>query len=303
MPKIVIGSAAALSALLLPCILLAEQPPDDAKVVAPGTTAQTRVLAAPPGDFASAAGAASARGAELVAELPGKGTPAPSVGNGKADGPPPSTPPNNPASAAADPTIAVTQVSVRPMSNQDVMALKAAGISDDLVIAKIKSSAGTYNLAADDIIALKQANVSDAVIQTMLSAEAPETPSAAPAESNEPASPDAPKKGLLRKLKVALLGSPDVWSLKTPAHPEPPPDPPPLPPQLTLCPVTILSQPADAAILVDGYPAGRTPSVIKLMPGSYKVTLQAQGYPAYTQQIVVEAGQVRSFGVALDAAR
>jgi hypothetical protein len=33
------------------------------------------------------------------------------------------------------------------------------------------------------------------------------------------------------------------------------------------------------------------------------LTLQAPGLPAYTQQIDVEAGQVRSFGVALETSK
>ena len=56
-------------------------------------------------------------------------------------------------------------------------------------------------------------------------------------------------------------------------------------------------------MLTDGYPAGRTPAVVKLVPGKYKLTLQAQGYPDYSQQITVEPGQVRSFGIAMDASK
>jgi hypothetical protein len=85
---------------------------------------------------------------------------------------------------------------------------------------------------------------------------------------------------------------------KTPAPAEPPTQP-----QSTLCSVTVVSKPAGATIMVDGYPAGITPAVVKLMPGTYKMTLQAPGLPAYTQQITVEAGQVRSFGVALDTSK
>jgi hypothetical protein len=67
--------------------------------------------------------------------------------------------------------------------------------------------------------------------------------------------------------------------------------------------LTVLSQPAGATILVDGYLAGRTPAVVKLVPGTYKLTLKAQGFPDYSQQITVDPGQVRSFGVALDGSK
>jgi hypothetical protein len=70
-----------------------------------------------------------------------------------------------------------------------------------------------------------------------------------------------------------------------------------------LTPVTILSSPTGATIFVDGYPAGRTPAVVKLLPGQYKLTLKAGGFPEYSQQIIVEPGQIRSFGVALDGSK
>jgi hypothetical protein len=67
--------------------------------------------------------------------------------------------------------------------------------------------------------------------------------------------------------------------------------------------VTVLSKPDGAAIFVDGYPAGRTPAVVKLVPGKYKLTLKAEGFPEYSQQITVGPGQVSSFGVALDGSK
>lgn len=58
-----------------------------------------------------------------------------------------------------------------PLSNRDVIALKGAGLSDDLVIAKIKSSPPKYSLNTDDLIALKKANISDGVIGAMIEAQ------------------------------------------------------------------------------------------------------------------------------------
>lgn len=240
------------------------------------------------------------RGAEITAYVHGDVTidpsklPVPSD-SGSAAGPEAQTAESS-ASGAAPPALP------KPMNNEDVVAMREAGISDDLVILKVKVSPGSYHTSAGDIIALKQANVSDPVIQAMLAAAAAATPSAPAAEPPAPAAAEAPRQGLLKRLKVAILGSPDTWSNKPAAHLALAPEPA-IPPQFALCPVTILSQPPDAAILVDGYPAGRTPAVVKLQPGSYKVTIQAQGFPAYTQQIIVEAGQVRSFGVALDSSK
>jgi hypothetical protein len=56
------------------------------------------------------------------------------------------------------------------MTNSDVMLLKKAGLSDDLIIAKIKSARGGYKLDADDLISLKKAGLSDATIRAMLEA-------------------------------------------------------------------------------------------------------------------------------------
>ena len=64
-----------------------------------------------------------------------------------------------------------SQLTGKPLSNNDVIALKGAGLSDDLVIAKIKSSPAQYSLNTDDLIALKKANLSEPVIAAMIDAQ------------------------------------------------------------------------------------------------------------------------------------
>jgi hypothetical protein len=66
---------------------------------------------------------------------------------------------------------------VQPVTINDVIAMKQAGLSDDLVIAKIKASNKPANLSTDDLIALKKQNISDAVIKTLMD------PSAAPTQA------------------------------------------------------------------------------------------------------------------------
>ena len=56
----------------------------------------------------------------------------------------------------------------RPLSNEDVVKLRDAGLSDDLLVAKIKSSPAAFHLEPEDLIALKKASVSEAVIEAML---------------------------------------------------------------------------------------------------------------------------------------
>ena len=58
------------------------------------------------------------------------------------------------------------------MTNQDVIALKSAGLSDELVVAKINRAPAEYKLDTEDLIALKQANLSEPVIQAMIEAQA-----------------------------------------------------------------------------------------------------------------------------------
>jgi hypothetical protein len=55
------------------------------------------------------------------------------------------------------------------LSNNDILALKAAGLGDDLIVAKIKASLSEFNLDTENIVALKKANVSDGVISEMMS--------------------------------------------------------------------------------------------------------------------------------------
>jgi hypothetical protein len=61
-----------------------------------------------------------------------------------------------------------TESGSQVLTNKDVIALKSAGLGDDLVIAKIKESQPDFDFSTDDLIALKKANVSDVVISEMM---------------------------------------------------------------------------------------------------------------------------------------
>jgi len=76
----------------------------------------------------------------------------------------------NRAVAAAPGAPAAAQAGARSMTNVDVVALKDAGVSDELLVAKIRNSAGEFRLDTEDLIALKRAKVSEAVIQSMIEA-------------------------------------------------------------------------------------------------------------------------------------
>lgn len=57
------------------------------------------------------------------------------------------------------------------LTNEDVLKLKQAGLSDQLITEKIKGSPGKYKLETDDLIGLKNAGVSESIIAAMLQAQ------------------------------------------------------------------------------------------------------------------------------------
>ena len=52
----------------------------------------------------------------------------------------------------------------------EVISLISAGISGDLIIAKIRTSGQTFDLSTDDMVRLKKAGASDAVMKAMMNA-------------------------------------------------------------------------------------------------------------------------------------
>src|SRR5713226_1408831 len=79
------------------------------------------------------------------------------------------------------------------LTNADVIKLVQAGISDSVIIAKIKNSRTQFDTSPDTLIRLKQLGVSDAVLEAMAQATGAipsgHTP---PADPNDPLSPHDP---------------------------------------------------------------------------------------------------------------
>lgn len=67
--------------------------------------------------------------------------------------------------------ISIRKVSGAALTNSDILKLKSAGLSDELIIQKIGSSPANYKLDPDDLAKLKQLGLSDSVIGAMLSAQ------------------------------------------------------------------------------------------------------------------------------------
>lgn len=80
-----------------------------------------------------------------------------------------------------------------PLTNESIVKLVKAGLSEDMIVSMVNAQPGKYSLGADDIIALKTAGVSEkiiAAIVTKATAAAP-APAAPPAPAAAPA-PAAP---------------------------------------------------------------------------------------------------------------
>src|SRR5262249_43166539 len=68
------------------------------------------------------------------------------------------------------------------LTNDSLVALKKAGLSDSIIISKIKSSKTKFDVSTDGLIGLKKAGLSDQVIEAAVNAgTAPATPPAAAA--------------------------------------------------------------------------------------------------------------------------
>ena len=77
--------------------------------------------------------------------------------------------PAAPVAVAAAPAAAPPRAN--GLTNADIIALKQAGFSDEVVLAKISASPAAYNLAPTEMVALKKSGVSERVITAMVAAK------------------------------------------------------------------------------------------------------------------------------------
>jgi hypothetical protein len=77
-------------------------------------------------------------------------------------------------------SIACAQEPGKRLTNQDIIEMTSLGLSDDVIIAKIRSATGAdaskFDTSVDGLKALKAANVSDAVIKVMINPAPPPPP-------------------------------------------------------------------------------------------------------------------------------
>src|SRR5262245_34916219 len=75
------------------------------------------------------------------------------------------------------------------LTNDTILKLSKAGLSDELIVPMIASQATNFSLKADDMLALKQAGVSEKVLVAMVKKGAGAVSSANPAASVPPVTP------------------------------------------------------------------------------------------------------------------
>ncbi|HWQ32789.1 MAG TPA: hypothetical protein VNQ79_08035 [Blastocatellia bacterium] len=130
------------------------------------------------------------------------------------------------------------------LTNQDVIKLAQAKLSDDLIIAKIRQSKTNFDLSTDGLLQLKNAGVSDRVLKVMMNPAAepeapaqPEKTAVAPAArsrtTNETATPAKPPTQTVEQpapepvhkvLENVAAGKPGATLIRP--KPTPPPRPP-----------------------------------------------------------------------------
>lgn len=79
------------------------------------------------------------------------------------------------------------------LTNDSIIKMVKAGLSDDVVIATVNASPGQYSTAPDALIALKQAGVSDKVIAAVVSRSAAQPPPSDVAAPAVPANSTGPE--------------------------------------------------------------------------------------------------------------
>jgi len=108
---------------------------------------------------------------------------------------------------------ASTALAQEVLTNQSIVEMVKAGLSERVIIAKIRTSPTNFDTRTDSLIALKKSGVSEKVIEAMMSppaaaAAAPPPPSSAPVASVAMAPP--PVAGPSRPTVFLVVGGKEV---------------------------------------------------------------------------------------------
>src|SRR5262245_27178548 len=90
------------------------------------------------------------------------------------------------------------------LTNDSVISMKKAGLSDSLILAKIRSSASKFDTSTKGLIALKNAGISDPIIEAMVGHSG--SPAAvAPAQQALPPAAVAATPGAVARQTISYL--------------------------------------------------------------------------------------------------
>jgi len=110
-------------------------------------------------------------------------------------------------------TVSTAAFAQETLTNQSIMEMLKAGLSERVVIAKIRTSPTSFDTSTDALIALKKSGVSEKVIEAMMSpavAAAPAAPPSAPAGSVAMAPPPAAGHMPARPTVYQIVGGKEV---------------------------------------------------------------------------------------------
>ena len=83
-------------------------------------------------------------------------------------------------------------VAQKPLTNDSIVKMVKAGLSDDVIVTTINASPGAYDTTPDGLIALKQAGVSDKVIAAIVARSPASAPGSAAPSAPDTSAPAAP---------------------------------------------------------------------------------------------------------------
>ncbi len=90
------------------------------------------------------------------------------------------------------------------LSNDSVIKLIRAGLSDDLIVSTVNAVPGTYDTSADGLIALKAAGASDKIISAIVLRTSAPTP-------QSPAAPPVPDPNIQHSTSAKISSKPRVF--------------------------------------------------------------------------------------------
>ena len=93
------------------------------------------------------------------------------------------------------------------LTNESLIALKKAGLSDSIIVSKIRASQTKFDVSTKGLIGLKNAGMSDQVIEAVVNAGSAST---APPAAAAPAAPAAAAPAAARESIVHLIGGKSV---------------------------------------------------------------------------------------------